>query len=210
MNPTPVIPKLNNKLISSSVNLKKKMENTWATNLNLDKLSNWVESNSLSAKLALMVKLALPPAKIKPEFTPAEMLWNTTPLKKNPLKAQKTAMKSLNAKSVSNKLKIMKTFCLTLVFVWVHAEPFIWIALLNGFTSKSKKKLLAEPNITTFRSSNAKFVKLNFPWLLTSMGHINSFFQLKNPMETTLFCKELAIKKKVWLWSKIFQTKESS
>lgn len=74
MNPTPVTLKLNNKLILSFVNLKKKMENTWATNSNLDKLSNWVESNSLSAKLALMVKLPLPMAKIKPEFTPAEML----------------------------------------------------------------------------------------------------------------------------------------
>lgn len=74
MNPTPVTLKLNNKLILSFVNLKKKMENTWATNSNLDKLSNWVESNSSSAKLALMVKLPLPMAKIKPEFTPAEML----------------------------------------------------------------------------------------------------------------------------------------
>lgn len=56
MSPTPVKLKLNNKLILLSVNLKKKMENTWATDFNPDKLSNWVESSSLSAKHALMVK----------------------------------------------------------------------------------------------------------------------------------------------------------
>lgn len=50
------------------------MENTWATNLNLDKLSNQVELSSLSAKLALMVKLALQLVKTKPEFIQAEML----------------------------------------------------------------------------------------------------------------------------------------
>lgn len=78
MSPTPVKLKLNNKLILLSVNLKKKMENTWATDFNPDKLSNWVESSSLSAKHVLMVKYWLQLEKTKPEFTPVEMLWNTT------------------------------------------------------------------------------------------------------------------------------------
>lgn len=157
-----------------------------------------------------MVKLALPLVKTKPEFIPAEMLWNTTPLKKNQLKLLQTVMKSLSVKSVLNKLKTMKISCLILVFVWDPVELFIWIALLNGFTLKLKKKLSVELNITTLRSLSAKFAKLNSPWLLTLMEHIKNFFQLKNPMETTLFCKELVIKKKVWLWFKIFPTKESN
>ena len=65
------------------------------------------------------------------------------------------------AKYALKKSKAIKIFCLILVNVVDHAELFILIALLNGFTSKLKKKLLEVHCTLILINLNVRFVSPN-------------------------------------------------
>ena len=157
--PTPAKLKPNNKLILSSVNLKKKMVNTWVISSSQDRSLSLVESSSLSAKLVSMGKLTLPPGKTEPESTPVEMLWSMIPPPRKLCKIVKLPKIKINlsVRSVSNKLRILTTSYSTLVCVQVHVEQSIWNAWPNGYTSRSKNKSSAVRNITTSRNSSVKW-----------------------------------------------------
>lgn len=187
MSRTPAKTKLNNKRTLSCANSRRKMVNTWATNSNRARSSNSAESSSLSAKPASMEKSPLRPVKTRPEFTPADTSWNTTLTLRKKLKTVKRpkTKKNLNAKSAWNKLKMDKTSCSTLVSAWVHVVPSTWSAWPSGFTSRSKNKSSAGPNITISKSLSAKFAKPSCQWSLKSTATTKNSSQLKNPKETT-------------------------